>query len=158
MSARLWVTTSLVALLCTPAAADAISRQKLVEILKDKETASNPRRLLYAIGSQDLTLSRGELIGALTASGAPVQARTLLSVTETLTSRGGRVKMDRIFSNGVQTPDGRTMAFGDEIAYRVDGRDLVAVKGLYEAMTPSSGMRRLRTIRDVVPAPKPVLP
>ena len=153
MITRALLATSAVLLVAHSASADAISKRKLTEILKDKEVASSPERLLHAIGSQNLSLTRGEMIGALGDAAAPRQARHLLSVAESLESKDGRVEFDRLMANGVQVPDGRIMAFQAELTYWVEGRDLVGIRGLYAAKDARSEMERLRVVRNVVPEP-----
>jgi peptidoglycan hydrolase-like protein with peptidoglycan-binding domain len=153
MIKRALLATTALLLVAHSASADPASKRKLTEILKDKEVASNPERLLHALGSQDLSLTRGEMIGALGEAAAPRQARHLLSVAETLESKNGRVEMDRLLANGVRAPDGRIMAFNSDLSYWVDGRDLRGIRGLYAAKDPQSGMERIRVVRDAAPKP-----
>lgn len=152
----LLASTALALLSAGAVSADPASRDKLVEILRNKEVASSPERLLHAIGSQNLSLTRGEMIGALSSSDAPRQARHLLSVGESLESKGGRVEIERMLHNGVETSDGRVMAFGAELSYWVQGRDLVGVRGLHVAKNGRSPMERLRVVRKAAPEPKPL--
>lgn len=135
--------------------ADPASRAKLTEILSQQDVAADPLRLLHALGSQDLSLERGDLVRALAESQAPRAARNLLSVTERLESRSGGVRMERTHANGAEAPDGRILAFGDRLAYRVYGGDLVGIRGLAAAPSPTEAFAPLTSARDVVPAPAP---
>ena len=150
--------TLLTALLPGPVQADEASRIKLSEILAQREVANDPLRLLHALGAQDLSLERGELIRALAESQAPRAARNLLGVTESLQSRSGGVRMERTHANGAEAPDGRIFAFGDRLAYRVYGGDLVGIRGLHAAPSPSEGFEPLTTVRGAVPEVQPPQP
>lgn len=144
---------SLMILLASPALGDPASKARLQQLLSDPRTNATSGRLLHAIGSEDLTLDRGEIIGALSQSGAPAHARLVLGPANSLVSRQGSVSIDRLIVSDV-TGGSRVVRVGTDFGYRVSGDDLVDIRGL----EGGTHVATLQPIRSVVGAAAPAAP
>ena len=144
---------SLLILVASPSFADPASRARLQELLQDPRTNATSGRLLHAIGSEDLTLERGEIIGALSQAGAPAHARLILGPAVSIQSRQGSVSIDRLLTSDV-TGGSRVVRVGTAFSYRVSGADLVDVRGLESG----THVATLRPIRSVIGAAAPAAP
>lgn len=134
------------------ACADEASKQRLVTLLRDREVSADPHRLLYALGGLELELDGPEIVGALAASAPPVQARLLLSNASRLSSKEGGVRLERAYATKGESVAGEPLGFGTRIGYRVYGRDLVGIRGLYGTVE-GEVYQPLPTLRDLIPAP-----
>ena len=147
---------SLLILVASPSFADPASRARLQELLQDPRTNATSGRLLHAIGSEDLTLDRGEIIGALSQAGAPAHARLILGPAVSVQSRQGSVSIERLLTSDV-TGGSRVVRVGTDFSYRVHGADLVDVRGL-ESGTHVATLRPIRSVVGAAAPPAPAAP
>ncbi|MGE0707927.1 MAG: N-acetylmuramoyl-L-alanine amidase [Planctomycetota bacterium] len=155
-SHRPWATSlGLIILMASVASADPAGRAALEAVLR-QHGAEGPFPVLYALGrASDLEVDSGDVVAALSATGADARLRRLLSGVTSLRAQGGEVRVQRLVP--VELPFGNERArFDTDLRYRLDGDDLAVSQGL--SYGSGATLPAISRVRRAAPAAATVWP